>query len=153
MTKMVAFATVFFFRMCELKLCGHICECMACAAPKRLLHTAHISEPQHIVAGVRFHWSREERHFQCQSFRCSLYFPRGKYKLHLILYIYSMYKSLVLVRIICDQYFICRLISPLETVSSAFSHHRCAWIWRITTTLRRPEEKRGFKSKTWPEIT
>ncbi len=41
------------------------------------------------------------------------------------------------------QYCICRLISPLETVSSAFSHHRCVWIWWITTP-RRPEEKQGL---------
>ncbi len=25
-------------------------------------------QPQHIVAGVRFHWSREERRFQCERF-------------------------------------------------------------------------------------
>ncbi len=42
---------------------SHLCECMVCAAPKRLLHTASAAEPQHIVAGVRFPWSREERRF------------------------------------------------------------------------------------------
>ncbi len=36
---------------------------MVCAAPKRLLHTARAAEPRHIVAGVRFHWSREEKIF------------------------------------------------------------------------------------------
>ncbi len=25
------------------------------------------AEPQHIVAGVRFHWSREEKHFQASA--------------------------------------------------------------------------------------
>ncbi len=28
------------------------------------VHGLHAAEPQHIVAGVRFHWSREEMHFQ-----------------------------------------------------------------------------------------
>ncbi len=37
---------------------SHLCECMVCAAPKRA------RQPQHIVAGERFHWSREERRFQ-----------------------------------------------------------------------------------------
>ncbi len=36
---------------------SHLCECMVCAAPK-----------QHIVAGERFHWSREERRFQRERF-------------------------------------------------------------------------------------
>ncbi len=55
----------------------------------------------------------------------------------------SGYATLLLFRkwpIICGQYCICRLISPLETVLSSFSHHRCVWIWWITTP-RRPEEK------------
>ncbi len=36
---------------------SHLCECMVCAA-----------QPQHIVAGERFHWSREERRFQNERF-------------------------------------------------------------------------------------
>ncbi len=47
---------------------SHLCECMVCAAPKPLLHTASAAEPQHIVAGVRFPWSREERRFQRERF-------------------------------------------------------------------------------------
>ncbi len=47
---------------------SHLCECMVCAAPKCLLHTACAVEPRHIVAGVRFHWSREERRFQHERF-------------------------------------------------------------------------------------
>ncbi len=46
----------------------HLCECIVCAAPKRLLHTAHAAELRHIVAGVRLHWSREERRFQRERF-------------------------------------------------------------------------------------
>ncbi len=42
---------------------SHLCECMVCAAPKRAR-----CQPQHIVAGERFHWSREERHFQRERF-------------------------------------------------------------------------------------
>ncbi len=61
--------------MCELKFdMSHLSECMVCAAPKHLLHTAHAAEPQHIVAGVRFHWSREERRFQRERFRCRAWF-------------------------------------------------------------------------------
>ncbi len=47
---------------------SHLCECMVCAAPKRLFHTARAAELRHIVAGVRFHWSREERRFQRERF-------------------------------------------------------------------------------------
>ncbi len=32
------------------------------------VHGLHAAEPQHIVAGVRFHWSREEMHFQRERF-------------------------------------------------------------------------------------
>ncbi len=53
---------------------SHLCKCMVCAAPKRLLHTARAAEPWHIVAGVRFHWSREERRFQRERFRCRAWF-------------------------------------------------------------------------------
>ncbi len=38
------------------------------AAPKRLLHTARAAEQRHIVAGVRFRWSRDEMHFQREHF-------------------------------------------------------------------------------------
>ncbi len=41
---------------------------MVCAAPKHLIHTVRAAEPLHIVAGVRFHWSREERRFQHERF-------------------------------------------------------------------------------------
>ncbi len=47
---------------------SHLCKCMVCAAPKRLLHTTRAAEPLHIVEGVRFHWSREERRFQRERF-------------------------------------------------------------------------------------
>ncbi len=47
---------------------SHLCECMVCTAPKRLLHTAHTTEPRHIWAGVRFHWSREETRFKRERF-------------------------------------------------------------------------------------
>ncbi len=47
---------------------SHLCECMVCATPKHLLHTARTAEPLHIVAGVRFHWSLEKRHFQHERF-------------------------------------------------------------------------------------
>ncbi len=43
-------------------------ECMVCAAPKHLLHTVRAAEPRHIEAGVRFHWSREEKRFQREHF-------------------------------------------------------------------------------------
>ncbi len=52
----------------------HLCECMVFAAPKHLLHTACTAEPPHIVAGVRFHLSREERRFQHERFRCRAWF-------------------------------------------------------------------------------
>ncbi len=39
---------------------GRTCASAWSAAPKRL----RAAEPQHIVAGVRFHWSREEMYFQ-----------------------------------------------------------------------------------------
>ncbi len=61
-----------FLRMCEKIWC--LCECMVCTAPKRLLHTARAAEPQHIVAGVRFHWSREES--ASASVEPGLYSPR-----------------------------------------------------------------------------
>ncbi len=38
---------------------GRTCASAWSAAPKRL----RAAEPQHIVAGVRFHWSREEMQF------------------------------------------------------------------------------------------
>ncbi len=47
---------------------SHLCECMVCTAPKRLLHTAHTAEPRHIWTGVRFHWSREEMRFKRERF-------------------------------------------------------------------------------------
>ncbi len=43
---------------------GRTCASAWSAAPKRL----RAAEPQHIVAGVRFHWSREEMYFQSQRF-------------------------------------------------------------------------------------
>ncbi len=48
---------------------------MVCAAPKRLLHTARAEEPQHIVAGERFHWSREEWRFQRERFSRAWFTP------------------------------------------------------------------------------
>ncbi len=54
-----AFATIFWECASKNLTWSHLCECMVCAAPKRLLHTACAAEPWHIVAGVRFHWSRE----------------------------------------------------------------------------------------------
>ncbi len=60
---MVAFASIFWECASKNLTWSHLCECMVCATPKCLLHTARASEPRHIVAGVRFHWSREERHF------------------------------------------------------------------------------------------
>ncbi len=48
---------------------------MVCAAPKRLLYTACAAEPWHIVAGVRFHWSREERRFQRERFSRAWFKP------------------------------------------------------------------------------
>lgn len=49
---------------------SHFCEYVVCAAPKRLLHTASVAEPWHIVAGVRFHCSRKERCFQYKHPGC-----------------------------------------------------------------------------------
>ncbi len=43
--------------------------------PKRLLHTARAAELRHIVAGVRFHWSREERCFQRERFSRAWFTP------------------------------------------------------------------------------
>ncbi len=37
-------------------------------SPKSLLHTARAAEPRHIVAGVGFHGSPEERRFQRERF-------------------------------------------------------------------------------------
>ncbi len=48
---------------------------MVCAAPKRLLHTARAEEPWHIVAGEKFHWSREERRFQRERFSRAWFTP------------------------------------------------------------------------------
>ncbi len=42
---------------------GRTCASAWSAVPKRLRS----AEPQHIVAGVRFHWSREEMYFQLHS--------------------------------------------------------------------------------------
>ncbi len=42
---------------------SHLCKCMVCAARKRAR-----CQPQHIVAGERFHWSCEERRFQRERF-------------------------------------------------------------------------------------
>ncbi len=58
---------------------------MVCTAPKRLLHTACTAEPPHIVAGERFHWSREERCFQRERFRCRAWFIPIFYSLWFIL--------------------------------------------------------------------
>ncbi len=73
---MVAFATIFWECASKNLTWSHLCECMVCAAPKRLLHTARAAEPLHIVEGVRFHWSREERRFQCKLIEPGLYSPR-----------------------------------------------------------------------------
>ncbi len=43
---------------------------MVCAAPKRAR-----CQPQHIVAGERFHWSREERCFQRERFSRAWFTP------------------------------------------------------------------------------
>ncbi len=43
---------------------------MVCAAPKR------VRQPQHIVAGERFHWSREERRFQREHFSRPWFYAR-----------------------------------------------------------------------------
>ncbi len=48
------------------KLTGRTCANAWSAASTRLLLRA--AEPQHIVAGVRFHWSGEEKHFQHERF-------------------------------------------------------------------------------------
>ncbi len=75
---------------------------MVCAAPKRLLHTARTAEPRHIVAGVRFHWSREERRFQRERFvgrEPGLYSPRqhereGKpEKVNMLVFLWKKKKS------------------------------------------------------------
>ncbi len=42
---------------------GRTCASAWSAAPKRL----RAAEPRHIVAGLRFHWSREEMHIQRQA--------------------------------------------------------------------------------------
>ncbi len=51
---------------------------MVCTAPKRRLHTAHAAEPQHIVAGERFHWSHEERRFQRERFSRAWFTPQSR---------------------------------------------------------------------------
>ncbi len=60
---MVTFATIFW--ECVSKILT-----VALVWVHGLLHTACAAEPWHIVAGVRFHWSLEERRFQCERFRC-----------------------------------------------------------------------------------
>ncbi len=54
-----------------------------------------------------------------------------------------------------DKYFICRLISPLETVSQERSLINGAHEYGASQQHygRRPEEKQGLKSNTWLEIT
>ncbi len=65
----------FFFEKVQVKLTwSHLCECMVCAAPKHLLHAVCAAGPRNTVAGVRFHWSREERHFQWERFRGRAWF-------------------------------------------------------------------------------
>ncbi len=50
----------------KINVRGRTCASAWSVAPKRLLR--HTAEPQHIVTGIRFHWSHEERHFQQESF-------------------------------------------------------------------------------------
>ncbi len=63
-----AFASIFWECASTHLTWSHLCECMVCTAPKRLLHTAHTTEPRHIWEGVRFHWSREETRFKRERF-------------------------------------------------------------------------------------
>ncbi len=56
---------------------SHLCQCMVCAAPKRLLCsmlTACAAEPSHSAAGVRFLITWRERLFQCQIFGSRAWF-------------------------------------------------------------------------------
>ncbi len=70
-----AFATIFWECASKYLTWSHLCECMVCAAPKRLLlHKAHC-QPQHIVTGEIFHWSREERRFQRERFSRAWFTP------------------------------------------------------------------------------
>ncbi len=63
-----AFSSIFWECASKNLTWSQLCECMVCAAPKHLLHTARTAEPRHIVAGVRLHGSREETRFQHERF-------------------------------------------------------------------------------------
>ncbi len=72
---MVAFATIFWECASKNLTWLHLCECMVCAAPKRLLLHKACCQPQHIVAGEIFHWSREVRRFQREHFSRAWFTP------------------------------------------------------------------------------
>ncbi len=67
---MVAFATIFWECASKNLTWSHLCECMVCAAPNHAR-----CQPQHIVAGERFLWSRAsasvEPGFTARARRCT----------------------------------------------------------------------------------
>ncbi len=49
------------------KTWSHLCKCMVCCSKVSASYSVRAAEPRHIVAGVRFHWSREEMHIQREA--------------------------------------------------------------------------------------